>query len=37
VRKVRLVKYSCACIVMTAGLGTLDEMLEAATPIHERG
>jgi uncharacterized protein (TIGR00730 family) len=30
-RKVCLVKYSCAFIIMPGGLGTLDEMFEAAT------
>jgi len=30
-RKVCLVKYSCAFIVMPGGLGTLDELFEAAT------
>jgi len=33
-RKVCLVKYSCAFIVMPGGLGTLDEMFEAATLIQ---
>lgn len=33
-RKVCLVKYSCAFIVMSGGLGTLDEMFEAATLIQ---
>ena len=32
--KVCLVKYSCAFIVMPGGLGTLDEMFEAATLIQ---
>lgn len=36
VRKVMLVKYSCAFIVMPGGLGTLDEMFEAATLIQCR-
>ena len=35
-RKVCLVKYSCAFIVMPGGLGTLDEMFEAATLIQCR-
>ncbi len=33
-RKVCLVKYSCAFIVMPGGLGTLDEMFEAATLVQ---
>ena len=35
-RKVCLVKYSCAFIVMPGGLGTLDELFEAATLIQCR-
>ncbi|MBI1825110.1 MAG: TIGR00730 family Rossman fold protein [Planctomycetes bacterium] len=34
IRKVMLVKYSCAFIVMPGGLGTLDEMFEAATLVQ---
>jgi uncharacterized protein (TIGR00730 family) len=36
IRKVMLVKYSCAFIIMPGGLGTLDEMYEAATLIQCR-
>jgi len=35
-RKVCLVKYSCAFIAMPGGLGTLDELFEAATLIQCR-
>jgi uncharacterized protein (TIGR00730 family) len=34
IRKVMLIKYSCAFIIMPGGLGTLDEMYEAATLIQ---
>jgi uncharacterized protein (TIGR00730 family) len=35
-RKVMLVKYSCAFIIMPGGLGTMDELFEAATLIQCR-
>ena len=39
VRKVMLLKYSCAYMIMPGGIGTMDEMFETATLIqtHKMG